>query len=257
LGVQPDCATVSLHEAGFLSTRPHWSYSNVFSPFWRLYFDLQPGHSVIFAGKTIELGPDRIVLIPDHQMFHTLGISPRPKFWLHFTCTRRVTPKQAIPIILRPSLGEAAVIRELVERFRAKKKDHPRILHGSLALLHMTLSRPEIEWLEEKPAALLQTIQHIEQHYRQPLSNPELAKLAVLSERSLTRQFLRYQGVSPRHFIMQVRVRAAADLILNTHASLAEIAEKTGFPNRAYLTRVFTHITGESPARFRRTHSRP
>jgi len=95
----------------------------------------------------------------------------------------------------------------------------------------------------------------IEQHYREPLSNPVLARLVHVSERSLTRQFLRYQGVSPRHFLMQVRVRAAANLMLTTSASLPEIAEQTGFPNRTYLTRVFTHITGASPAQFRRTHS--
>ncbi len=257
LGVRLDCATVLLHEAGFLPTRPHWNYSNVFSPFWRLYFDMQSGHSVVLADKKVELGPDRLVLIPDHQMFQTVGAAPRAKFWLHFTCTRRVTPKQAIPIILRLSPGESAVVHELIGRLRAKKKDQQQILHGSLALLHLTLSRPEIEWLEEKPSALQQAILHVEQHYRQPLSNPELAKLTHLSERSLTRQFLRYQGVSPRNFIMQVRVRAAADLMLNTRASLAEIAEKTGFPNRAYFTRVFTHITGEPPALFRRTHAQP
>lgn len=257
LGVRPDCATVLLHEAGYLPARPHWNYSNVFSPFWRLYYDVQPGHSVVFAASKVELGPDKLVLIPDHQMFQTVGIVPRGKFWLHFTCTRRVNPKQAIPITLCPSPGETAVIHELIGRIRARRKDHQQILHGSLALLHLTLSRPELAWLEEKPAALQQAISHIEQHYRQALSNPELAKLTHLSERSLTRQFLRYQGVSPRHFIMQVRVRAAADLMLNTLLSLAEIAEQTGFPNRAYLTRVFTHITGEPPALFRRTHAQP
>jgi transcriptional regulator GlxA family with amidase domain len=51
---------------------------------------------------------------------------------------------------------------------------------------------------------------------------------------------------------MQVRVRAAADLMLTSRASLAEIAELTGFPNRAYLTRVFTQVTGKPPGLFRR-----
>ncbi|MFA6630805.1 MAG: helix-turn-helix transcriptional regulator [Kiritimatiellia bacterium] len=119
----------------------------------------------------------------------------------------------------------------------------------------MTLTRNEIRWLEEKPASLQEAIRHIEENYRLPLSNPGLARLAHVSERSLTRLFLRYQGVSPRHFLMQVRVRAAADLMLTTAASLAEIAERSGFPNRNYLTRVFTQITGESPALFRHTHA--
>lgn len=94
LGVQPSDG-ILLHEAGFLGKRPYWNYSRVFSPFWRLYHDLQPGHKVIFpgTGKEYVLGPEHLVLIPDHQMFHTAGSEPRAKFWLHFTCARRVDPR--------------------------------------------------------------------------------------------------------------------------------------------------------------------
>jgi len=41
----------------------------------------------------------------------------------------------------------------------------------------------------------------------------------------------------------------------NTAPSLDEIADKTGFPNRAYLSRVFKRVTGESPAHFRHDHA--
>jgi len=260
LGVQPGDG-ILLHEAGFLDKRPFWNYSRVFSPFWRLYYDLQPGHKVIFPGTGNEfvLGPDHLVLIPDHQMFHTAGSEPRAKFWLHFTCSRRVDPHQEIPILLRPSPSELAVLNEVLHalRGRQRERDKMRIKHVGMALLHLALSRPEILWLEEKPASLVKVLRHVEEHYREPLTNPELARIANISERSLTRQFLRCQGVAPRHFLMQVRVRAAAELMLTSHASLPEIAEQTGFPNRAYLTRVFSQITGVSPALFRRTRQGP
>ncbi|MDX9867203.1 MAG: AraC family transcriptional regulator [Kiritimatiellia bacterium] len=256
LGVQPG-ARVLVHEVGFLAARPYWNYFRVLSPFWRLYYDMEAGHKVFFpeTGRAVTLGPAHLVLIPDHQMFHTQGNEPRAKLWLHFTCARRVHPAQALPIVLRLSACEREVLRELAGLLKSKKTRSatPRVLPVGLALLHLALSRPEIRWLEEKPGHLAELLRYIEQHYREPLSNPVLARLARVSERSLTRDFLRYQGVSPRHFLMQVRVRAATDLMLSGSASLAEIADQTGFPNRAYLTRVFTKITGVSPARFRRT----
>jgi AraC-like DNA-binding protein len=258
LGVQP-AESLLLHEAGFIRARPHWNYPRVFSPFGRLYYDFEAGHRVLFpdTGKAVTLGPEHLVLIPDHQMFHTEGREPRSKFWLHFTCTRRVHPDQAIPILLRPTACELEVLREAVRLLKGRGREaaQSRLLHVGLALLHLALGRTEIRWLEEKPAELLTLLQHIERHYREPLSNDALARRAGVSERSLTRLFLRYQGISPRQFLMQVRVRAAADLMLTSRASLAEIAEQTGFPNRAYLTRVFTQVTGRSPALFRRTQS--
>ena len=42
----------------------------------------------------------------------------------------------------------------------------------------------------------------------------------------------------------------------NGHAStsLEQIAERAGFPNRHYFSRVFIHVTDESPAHFRAKH---
>jgi len=250
-----DCRPdIMLHEAGYLADRQDWNYPRVFSPFWRLYYDLEPGHAVIFDGRRLELGPDRLMLIPDHCLFHTAGDPPRPKFWLHFSQTRPISPHRIEPIILVPTAAETALIRELLPLFGAgdDATAQRRIRAGGQALLLLVLARPEIVWRPAKPAPLLQAIRHIERRFSDPLSNAELARLAGMSERSFTRQFIRCQGVSPRQFIMQVRVRAAADLMATTDASLDEIAEKTGFPNRAYLSRVFAKITGESPARFRR-----
>jgi len=98
-------------------------------------------------------------------------------------------------------------------------------------------------------------LRHIEEHFRQPLTNPTLARFANVSERSLTRMFLYYQGVAPKHFLMQVRVRRATETDAG-HTDLAlRNCGKNGFPNRNYLTRVFTKITGTSSALFRKTHA--
>jgi transcriptional regulator GlxA family with amidase domain len=44
----------------------------------------------------------------------------------------------------------------------------------------------------------------------------------------------------------------AAHLLATTSMDMAEIAERCGFPNSAYFSRVFRKITMESPTRFRR-----
>ena len=51
-------------------------------------------------------------------------------------------------------------------------------------------------------------------------------------------------------------MREAARLLVQGDATLEAIAERTGFPNRAYFSRVFKQVTAESPAAFRRRHRR-
>jgi transcriptional regulator GlxA family with amidase domain len=41
-------------------------------------------------------------------------------------------------------------------------------------------------------------------------------------------------------------------LLTTTTQDMSDIAERTGFPNPAYLSRVFKTVTGRTPARFRR-----
>jgi AraC family transcriptional regulator, arabinose operon regulatory protein len=257
LGVLPDHAGFTLHEAGHDPQNHSWDFPSVLSPFWRLYFNTQPGHRVVFGDRSIELAPDRLVLIPDRQLFHCQGSSPVPHTWLAFSVARRPSPRQAMPILLPPADTEIELLTDLSRLFVAEDRGtaRNRIFHISMALLHVVLCRPEISWHERVPSMVVRTVQYIEQHYASGLYIPRLAEMVDLCTEALARSFKRYQGETIGQFIVKVRVRRAADLLAQTDSSIDEVAEKTGFPNRFYLSRVFKKITGQSPAEFRHRHS--
>ena len=97
---------------------------------------------------------------------------------------------------------------------------------------------------------------HIETHLSSVISNPSLARLAGLGVEGFVRSFRRHFGTTPAQYIREVRIRESSHLLLQTDETIDATAEKTGFPNRAYFSRVFKAITGKSPAAFRRAHSR-
>jgi transcriptional regulator GlxA family with amidase domain len=57
--------------------------------------------------------------------------------------------------------------------------------------------------------------------------------------------------------VTERRIREAARLLLQSDLTIEAIAETTGFPNRAYFSRVFAQVAGEAPAGFRRQHRQP
>jgi AraC-like DNA-binding protein len=253
LGVAPPDATLLLHEAGYWPHHPHWNYPNVFSPFWRLYWDPRPGHRVVFKHTEVALGPDRIVLIPDHELFDTVGTEPRPKFWIHFSYAHRLAPDQTIPVELRPTPAELRLTQDLVKLLHPSRhtQDERRVYHCGLALLHLVLSRPEIRWQSEPPGKLAEAVGYIEQNYAAPIYTAELARLVNMSETLFRRKFRQFRSVSSAQFIAQTRVRHAAHLLAETPLSSSEIAERCGLTNATYFGRVFKKITGRPPIQFR------
>jgi transcriptional regulator GlxA family with amidase domain len=126
------------------------------------------------------------------------------------------------------------------------------VFHLSLALLHLVLSRPEIAWRSEVPVNLMEVVRYVETNYASALYTSELARRAHLSESVFRRRFQEFRNSAPAQFVAQVRVREAAHLLNATELDMDDIAERTGFPNPAYLSRVFKRVTGKTPARFRK-----
>jgi transcriptional regulator GlxA family with amidase domain len=126
------------------------------------------------------------------------------------------------------------------------------ILRCSLALLHGVLSRPELRWQPPVSPTLERVRRFIEGSHARPLGNPELAKLAGMAVSRFIPAFLATFGSTPARYVAEVRVREAARMLVQSDASIDEIAERTGFPNRAYFSRVFRKITRDSPAAFRK-----
>ena len=73
LGVPPNHSGFVLHEAGHDPENEDWNFPSVLSPFWRLYYNSQAGHRVVFGARSVDLTSDRLVLIPDRQLPHGLS----------------------------------------------------------------------------------------------------------------------------------------------------------------------------------------
>ncbi len=253
LGVTPDHSGLVLHESGYLERNDWWVFPHTFSPFWRLYYNRQPGHRVIFPHGEFPLEPGHIMLIPDHQLFESQGLGPVPHCWMNFQVSRRLASKQKVPILLLPAQVELELIEAIASCFQGiGRGDRDRIFHTSLALLHLVLSRRELHWQQGPGSESVQrAMRAIEEHALADLSVHALAAAAGLSPRGLSKAMQREFGLAPVQILAQARVREAASLLANTHDSIDTIAEKTGFPNRFYFSRVFKRQTGYSPARLR------
>lgn len=102
--------------------------------------------------------------------------------------------------------------------------------------------------------ALKTPMSHIRQHYMQNLSMQELATLSHLSISALERRFKKYLGLTPRHYIIQVRLENARRLLVETTLPINVIAAEVGFQDASYFSRKFFQLFETKPSEFRQSY---
>jgi transcriptional regulator GlxA family with amidase domain len=80
-----------------------------------------------------------------------------------------------------------------------------------------------------------------------------LAKVAGASPSTFARLFVKSLGMTPNAWLVAERLARAERLLVETGASLAEIAECTGYASEFALSRAFKRRFGVAPGLFRRT----
>jgi AraC family transcriptional regulator len=95
---------------------------------------------------------------------------------------------------------------------------------------------------------------YIDSHITGPVLVADLCALIQRSEAHFSRAFKRTFGESPHAFLVRRRVELAAQYMLNTDASLSDIALQCGFTDQAHLCKHFRQATEQTPAVWRRAH---
>lgn len=79
-----------------------------------------------------------------------------------------------------------------------------------------------------------------------------LAGLAGLSQSHYHRAFKASTGLAPYQWQLSARVERAKALLLDTRASLEDVAAATGFADAVHFGRTFRKLTGDTPSAWRR-----
>lgn len=95
-------------------------------------------------------------------------------------------------------------------------------------------------------------LQYIQAHYAEALTVTDIARAAAISTSECLRCFRATLGCSPMQYLRQYRVQAAAGLLLETEAAIAEIGALCGFEEMSYFAKTFRQLRGCTPTAYRR-----
>ncbi|HXI68108.1 MAG TPA: AraC family transcriptional regulator, partial [Steroidobacteraceae bacterium] len=96
--------------------------------------------------------------------------------------------------------------------------------------------------------------EYVDRHITGPVLVADLCALIGRSEAHFSRAFKRTIGESPHAFVLRCRLELAATYMLQTDASLSDIALQCGFTDQPHLCKHFRQSTGQTPGAWRRAH---
>ena len=106
------------------------------------------------------------------------------------------------------------------------------------------------------PCVMRQIVERIDATLGVHPSLETLARNVGLSPGHFARKFQQSAGLSLNRFMNRRRVGRASALLREGSNPLAGIALDLGFSSQSHFTRLFSHLTGITPQRFRRLHMR-
>ena len=97
----------------------------------------------------------------------------------------------------------------------------------------------------------------IREYYKDGITLDEISRRLRVTPEYLGTLFHREVGTSFSTYIRNVRMDKARELLCGTQLKLYEIAEKTGYSDPKYFSKVFREVTGLTPAEYRKNALAP
>jgi AraC family transcriptional regulator len=98
---------------------------------------------------------------------------------------------------------------------------------------------------------LKRVVEYIDASMSTKMTSRNLAAVAGLSRMHFASQFRAATGLRPHEFLLQRRIRRAAELMKDSTMPIMEIALTVGFQTQAHFTTVFKRFTGCTPRSWR------
>jgi len=159
-----------------------------------------------------------------------------------FTCSGGIAPLDLMLHLVKTKLGAriAQLISEqfIIDRIRNDRDRQYVPLRAQVGAGHETL---------------IHAAQLMEQNIEKPLSLDEIASATGLSRRQIERLFKRHLNCVPKRYYLQLRLRRARELLLQTSMPIIDITTACGFQSPPHFSRCYRAQFGCPPSAERQT----
>lgn len=146
----------------------------------------------------------------------------------------------------------------IIEELQLKLPYHEAQLKLYMQQLFVQMERNRIREMvhpSTENKSIEEAIQYFHHHSEKDFTIKEFVKEKGLNYYRFIDSFTKQVGLSPRQYIINIRMTKAKDLLVNSLFQIAEVAELTGYDNPLYFSRLFKKTWGMSPKEYKEWYS--
>jgi AraC-like DNA-binding protein len=275
----------SILHIDYVKLNNKWNYSNVISPYFRLYYIDEGSGSVSDSSGKLILEPGYLYLIPSFTIcnlnceeylsqFFVQFFEESPDGISLFNNNRNIMKLEAdemdIALIKKmlqnnpgrginrsdnPKVYEKETYYKEYRALNDKMKIHQKFENQGILLLFISkfLNSVSFKFIYPPIASskILDTMSYIQLHLNENLTVMQLAKRVNQSKDYFSKQFLLHTGERPLNYIHKKKIERAQYLIATTNKTFVEIAIDTGFASLPHFSKVFKLIVSLTPGEYR------
>ncbi len=229
-----------------------------FVSFWqhnRLYLITEGSAVLHLKDKTVTLEKNKLYFIPPHSV-----IGGNCKFFGHYFCHFRIaSPFEnlmdfiSFDDVLEAEEFDFKLFQNMVDTFPANTPQRSFALNGAFKLLFSKFlynAKPK----NNKASEFTEIIKFISDNACKNISLKDIASQSKFNSTYFCSLFKETFGISPWNFLIKCRLDSSITLLTTTAFTIKEVAEKSGFTDEFYFSRVFKKQYGVPPQKFRKNY---
>lgn len=276
-----DALNIILLNVGKAIRNADWVYTDVCSPFARIYYIVSGEASVEMLGQKYQLRPNYLYLIPPFVKHSTSCTGTFVHFYLHVyeddIYGEGIMDEYDLPLELKAQDNDRMLFERLVEMNPTMKlpyldpSDYENKQQYAEAIMR-NKQRPDWVRLESRGIVfqifsrfmkkakakafvederIIKAIRYIHDHLNDPITIQQLADETGFCTGHFIRVFEQIIGMPPKVYVTTQRIKRAQHLLHATKLSIKEIATQLGYPDNSYFIRVFKRSLGMTPGEYR------
>ncbi len=217
----------------------------------------------VIDGKPCELKPGGLVIVRPELPHHAFSRTKRVTLLSIHVDAALPGRQDVFDLLVPPRLQEVVAgsrldqyLRGALDEYeRPDIADAKRMLRSWSRLVVLELlsdnSRRGLLEVRSPDPLVAELLDELDRRVGKPTALADLARVAGYSPQHLNRTFRRVLGVTPLQHLTALRMDRAADLLLDSHLTVAAVGARVGYDDPAYFSRVFKQHRGASPADYR------
>ena len=232
---------------------------------WQLLFVASGKTHFYIGGKDQIVTAGHMVLFQpkEEQHYEYFGEDKPEVYWVHFTgsSVKEILRSYDIPLdehifFAGTPAAYTQLFKNMIEEFQTCKVGYREMLEMNLRQLFLMIQRTRLEKPPLVTTAVQQEMdfvrQYFHEHYNEPINIEEYAQSRHTSISLFMRNFKKVYGVSPKQYILNIRMNNAQNLLESTDYTVAEIAAIVGYDNALYFSRIYHKQKGQAPSDYRK-----